>query len=52
VNAAQAIIDNTDGSAEVNLNVLLDADEVSDGEDVVVTVTGSVDIVYSVLGDD
>ncbi len=52
VNDAQGIIDNTDGTGEVNLNVLLDADEVTDGEDVVVTVTGSVDVAYIVLGDD
>ena len=52
VNAAQAVLDNTDGAGEVNLNVLLDADEVTNGEDVVVTVTGSVDVAYIVLGDD
>jgi len=52
VNAAQAVLDNTDGSGEMNLNVLLDADEVTDTEEVVVTVTGSVDVAYIVLGDD
>jgi hypothetical protein len=51
-NATQAVLDNTDGSMEVNLNVLLDADEVTDGEDVVVTVTGTVDVAFIVLGDD
>src|SRR6056297_434358 len=51
-NATPAIFDNTDGSLEINLNVLLDADEVTDGEDVDVTVTGTVDIIYAVLGDD
>ena len=51
-NATAAILDNTDGSLEINLNVLLDADEVTDAEDVVVTVTGTVDIIYGVLGDD
>jgi len=51
-NATQVILDNTAGTGEVNLNVLLDADEVTDGEDVVVTVTGPVDIAYIVLGDD
>jgi len=50
--AAPATLDNTDGSLELKLNVLLDADEVTDAEDVVVTVTGTVDIVYAVLGDD
>jgi hypothetical protein len=51
-NATQAIIDNTAGDMEVNLNVLLDADEVTNGEDVDITVTGTVDIAYIVLGDD
>lgn len=51
-NATQAIIDNTAGSAELNLNVLLDADEVTDAAEVVVTVTGTVDLAYIVLGDD
>jgi hypothetical protein len=51
-NATQAVIDNTDGTAEMNLNVLLDADEVTDGESVVITVTGTVDVAYIVLGDD
>lgn len=51
-NATQAIIDNTDGSAELNLNVLLDADEVTNAVAVVVTVTGTVDVAYIVLGDD
>lgn len=51
-NATQAIINNTAGAGEVNLNVLLDADEVANGQDVVVTVTGPVDIAYIVLGDD
>lgn len=51
-NVTAAILNNTDANLEVNLNVLLDADEVSDGEEVVITVTGTVDIVFSVLGDD
>ncbi len=51
-NAVQAIIDNTAGTGEANLNVLLDADEVDDGEDIVITVTGPVDLAYIVLGDD
>ena len=51
-NATTVVIDNTDGSGSINLNVLLDADEVTDGEDVVITVTGTVDIAYIVLGDD
>ena len=51
-NATQAILDNTGATLEVNLNVLLDADEVTNAEDVVVTVTGTVDLAYIVLGDD
>lgn len=51
-NATQAIIDNTAGTAEINLNVALDADEVTDATTVAVAVTGTVDIAYIVLGDD
>ena len=51
-NATQAVIDNTDGSGELNLNVLLDADEVTDGETLNVSVTGTLDVAYTVLGDD
>lgn len=51
-NATSVMIDNTAGDAEVNLNVLLDADEVTDTEEVEITVTGTVDIVFSVVGDD
>jgi len=51
-NATTAIIDNTAGTAEVNLNVLVDADDVTDTETVIITVTGTVDILYSMLGDD
>lgn len=51
-NATQAIIDNTDGSGEVNLNMLLDANEVTNAQTVAIRVTGTVDIAYIVLGDD
>ena len=51
-NAAQSILDNTAGTGEINLNVLLDADEVADGEDIDLTITGTIDIAYVVLGDD
>ena len=51
-NATTVVIDNTDGSGSINLNVLLDADEVTDAETVILTVTGTVDIAYIVLGDD
>lgn len=52
VNATPAIFDNTDGSLEINLNVLLDADEVTNAETVAIAVTGTVDLIYTVLGDD
>jgi hypothetical protein len=47
-----AIIDNTDGSAEMNLNLLIDAADITDDESVDITVTGYVDIVYTMIGDD
>lgn len=52
VNATQAILDNTDGSLELNLNVVVDADEVSNGQTVTFTVEGELYIAYIVLGDD
>lgn len=50
-NATQAMFDNTDGSLELNLNVLIDDANIS-ADDQVLTATGSVQIVYVVLGDD
>jgi len=47
-----AILDNTDGSLELNLNILLDADEVTDGEESDITATGVVHLAFIVLGDD
>lgn len=52
IGEAQSIVDNTDGSLEINLNVYLDADEVTNTEDSVITVNGELHILYSVLGDD
>lgn len=49
---AAAILDNTDGSLEINMSVLLDADEVTNGETVDITVTGELWLIYSMLGDD
>lgn len=46
------LFDNTDGSLEVNLNVLIDADDISDGEDADLTVNGVVYLALAVLGDD
>lgn len=51
-NATPAILDNTDGSLELNLNVLLDANEVDNGAEVELRATGHLDIAYIVLGDD
>lgn len=48
----QEIIDNTDGSGEINLNVLIDANAITDAVSVDITVTGFLDIAYIVLGDD
>jgi len=46
-----AIVDNTDGSLELNLNVLIDDADIS-ADDVALTATGEVTLVYVVLGDD
>jgi hypothetical protein len=51
VNSTQTMLDNTDGSLELNLNLLIDDASVS-ADDQDFTVTGYVDLVYSVLGDD
>mgnify|MGYP000113435964 CR=1 FL=1 len=52
VNATQAIFDNTDGSLEINLNVLIDAADIADAATVVLTVTGELLLCYTVLSDD
>jgi hypothetical protein len=49
-NATQAILDNTDGSLEMNLNVLIDDANISGTGSF--TVTGELYICYTVLGDD
>lgn len=46
------IFDNTDGSLEINLNVLLDADEVTDAQTVAIRAQGVLHIAYIMLGDD
>lgn len=51
-NATQVILDNTDGSLEVNVNVLIDAADITDGATVNLTVNGYLVVLYSVLGDD
>lgn len=49
--AAPAILDNTDGSLELNLNLLIDDANIS-ADAQAVTVDGYVTLVYTVLGDD
>lgn len=51
-NSTPVILDNTDGSLELNLNVLIDAANIVDDESVDLTVSGSLHISYQVLGDD
>ena len=48
---AGVIYDNTDGSLELNLNILVDAANIS-GDDSVLTIDGELYIVYVVLGND
>jgi len=50
VNPVQAILDNTDGAMELNINVTIPDTDISG--DVPVRVNGYVDFVYAVLGDD
>jgi hypothetical protein len=51
-NATQAILDNTDGSMELNLNVLIDAANITDDTSVVLTASGVLQLVYVVMLDD
>ena len=46
------IIDNTDGSLELNLNVLVDAADIVDDSTISFTADGYVTLLISVLGDD
>lgn len=52
VNATQAMLDNTDGSLELNLNVLIDAANIVDGSTVNLTARGTLQLVYVVMLDD
>lgn len=49
--ATQAMFDNTDGSLEVNLNLIVDDADIST-DDVVIVVNGEVFLTYIVLADD
>jgi len=52
VNATQVIFDNTDGSLELNLNVLIDAVNIVDGATVNLTTSGVLQLAYIVMLDD
>lgn len=47
-----SVLDNTDGSLELNLNVLIDAADITDDQSVTLTVNGEIVILFSVLFDD
>ena len=49
--AAPLVIDNTAGTAEVNVNLLIDDADIG-ADDIAITVTGSINISYVILGDD
>lgn len=51
-NGTPFLVDNTTGSLELNLNVLIDAANITDDTTVPMTVTGEIYIAYIVLGDD
>ncbi|MCP3665737.1 MAG: hypothetical protein GY696_25120 [Gammaproteobacteria bacterium] len=48
----QVFIDNTAGSMELNLNLLIDDNVITDDEDGTFAVTGTLHLAYIVLGDD
>lgn len=50
-NGTDALFDNTDGSLEVNLNVLVDDVSIS-ADGIVLGVQGHIQLLYSMLGDD
>lgn len=50
--ANAVMFDNTDGSLELNLQVLIDAADIVDDENVDLTVEGLLSIAFIVLGDD
>ena len=52
VNATPVMLDNTDGSLEINLSALIDAADITDDQSVDLTVNGELQLAYIVLGDD
>jgi len=51
-NAVQAFLDNTDGSMEINISALIDAADITDDQDVILTINGEIELVYMVILDD
>lgn len=51
-NAGTDLIDNTSGTRELNLNLLIDAANITDDESVDITVEGTLELVFITLGDD
>lgn len=51
-NATPAILDNTAGDLELNFNLLIDDNEITDTEVGTFTVTGELWLLFAVLGDD
>lgn len=50
--ATQVVLDNTAKTLNINLNVLVDAADITDATTVTLTVEGTLDIAYLMLGDD
>lgn len=50
--ATQTVLDNTARTLNMNLNVLVDAADITDATSVTLTVEGTLDIAYVMLGDD
>ena len=46
------LLDNSDGSLEVNLNVTVDAGDIGDASDADLTVNGYIDLIFCCIGDD
>lgn len=46
------VFDNTDGSLEINLNLTIDAADITDDQSVDITASGVLHLAYIVLGDD
>lgn len=49
---AGTMLDNTDGSLEININALIDAADIIDSQSVTLTVNGEIYLSYVMLGDD